>query len=116
MGLGGSWALNAALLFPDSIDASIIYYGQVSDDPDRLSAINTPILGFFGEEDRAVPVSEVRAFEAALVDLGKAAEIVVYPGARHGFASPEGHGYDAGVTDRAWERTLGFLAETLYSD
>lgn len=115
-GLGGSWALNAAMLFPESVDASIIYYGQVSDDPDRLDAVDAPVLGFFGEDDRGVPVDGVRAFESVLTSLGKTQEIVVYPGVRHGFANPEGRGYDAGVAERAWERTLGFLAETLYSD
>lgn len=115
-GLGGSWALNSAMLFPDSVDASIIYYGQVSDDPDRLSAVNVPVLGFFGENDSGIPVAGVRAFESVLADLGKAQEIVVYPGARHGFANPAGRGYDARLAERAWQRTLGFLAETLYSD
>ena len=62
-GLGGSWALNAAMLFPDSVDASVIYYGQVSDDPDRLAAVAAPVLGFFGEADSGVPVNDVRAFE-----------------------------------------------------
>ena len=115
-GLGGGWALNAAMLFPDSIDASIIYYGQVSDDPDRLSVVNAPVLGFFGEADRGVPVDGVRAFESVLDSLGKSQEIIVYPGGRHGFANPEANGYDERLAERAWERTLGFLAETLYSD
>ena len=115
-GLGGARALSAAMLFPDTIDASIIYYGPVSVDPDKLADVNVPVLGFFGEADPVVPVAGVRAFESVLGDLGKPSEIVVYPEGRHGFANPEASGYDEGLAERAWERTLGFLAETLYSD
>ena len=52
---GGGWALNTAMLFPDDLDAAVIYYGQVTDSEARLTPVNTPILGLFGENDRGAP-------------------------------------------------------------
>ncbi len=115
-GLGGGWALNAAMLFPGDIDATIIYYGEVSGDVDKLAQIDAPILGFFGENDSGVIARDVKQFETELELLGKDREITIYPGAGHGFANPQGRNYNPALADRTWERSLGFLAETLYSD
>ncbi|NQV86114.1 MAG: dienelactone hydrolase family protein, partial [Woeseiaceae bacterium] len=48
---GGGWSLNTAQLFPEGLDASVIYYGQVTDDEELLRPIGAPILGLFGAED-----------------------------------------------------------------
>ncbi|MDH3612575.1 MAG: dienelactone hydrolase family protein [Gammaproteobacteria bacterium] len=106
---GGGWSLNTAMLFPDELDATVIYYGQVTDDEDRLRDINAPILGLFGAEDRGITVESVRNFEAALERLRKNYEIHVYPGADHAFANPSGNAYNAEVAEDAWMRTLEFL-------
>ncbi len=106
---GGGWSLNAAMLFPEELDATVIYYGQVTDDVDKLLPISTPILGLFGDEDRGIPVDSVRQFEAALRRLGKNHEIHIYPGAKHAFANPSGRAYDAEAAEDAWQKTLAFL-------
>jgi carboxymethylenebutenolidase len=110
---GGAWALNTALLFPEELDAAVIYYGQVPADEDRLAPLNVPILGLFGENDRGVPVQSVRSFEKALDKLGKNYEIEVYPGVGHAFANPSGTGYNARVAGKAWDRTVEFLRKHL---
>ena len=106
---GGGWALNTALLFPDELDAAVIYYGQVTDDEARLEPMNVPILGLFGEDDRGIPVESVRAFEQALENLGKNHEIEIYANAKHAFANPSGNNYNPAVAERAWDRTVEFL-------
>ena len=106
---GGGWSLNTALLFPDELDAAVIYYGQVTDNEERLAPLNVPILGLFGAEDRGIPVETVRGFEAAMENLGKDYEIEVYPGAEHAFANPSGNNYNPAVAERAWEKTTEFL-------
>lgn len=106
---GGGWSLNTALLFPDELDASVIYYGQVTDNEERLATLNVPILGLFGEDDRGISVESVRNFEAALENLGKDYEIEVYSGAEHAFANPSGNNYNAAVAERAWDRAIEFL-------
>ncbi len=112
---GGGWSLNTAMLFPDELDASVIYYGQVTDDEERLRAINVPILGLFGADDTGISVESVQQFEAALERLRKNYEIQIYPGAGHAFANPTGRNYNADVAEDAWKRTLEFFGHNLGS-
>ncbi len=113
---GGGWSLNTAQLFPDELDAAVIYYGQVTDDEDKLRPINSPILGLFAAEDRGIKVSAVEAFRDALKRLRKTHEIHVYPGVGHAFANPTGNNYNRAAADDAWQRTLVFLDRYLSSD
>jgi carboxymethylenebutenolidase len=110
---GGAWALNAALMFPDDLDAAVIYYGQVPADEERLAPLNVPILGLFAENDRGIPVASVRSFEQALENLGKDYEIEIYPNVGHAFANPSGANYDAEAASLAWKRTVEFLRTKL---
>jgi len=112
---GGGWSLNAAMLFPNDLDAAVIYYGQVTDDEERLRAINVPILGLFGADDTGISVESVQLFEAALERLRKNYEIQIYPGAGHAFANPTGQNYNAEVAEDAWKRTLEFFGHNLGS-
>ena len=97
------------MLFPEDLDATVIYYGQVTDDEEKLRAINSPILGLFGAEDKGITVESVQLFEAALERLRKNYEIHIYPGADHAFANPSGTAYNAEAADDAWQKTLEFL-------
>jgi carboxymethylenebutenolidase len=106
---GGGWSLNTALLFPDELDATVIYYGQVTDNDERLLPLNVPILGLFGAEDRGIPVASVQGFEQALERLRKDYEIEIYANAEHAFANPSGNSYNAEVAEKAWARTIEFL-------
>jgi len=106
---GGGWSLNTAILFPDDLDAAVIYYGQVTNDQDRLEPIDVPILGLFGANDRGIPVKNVREFEEALEILGKNYQIEIYPNARHAFANPTSPNFNPAVAERAWTRTVEFL-------
>jgi carboxymethylenebutenolidase len=110
---GGAWAFNTALLFPDELDAAVIYYGQVPADEDRLAPLNVPILGLFAENDRGIPVESVRSFERVLEKLGKDYEIEIYPGVGHAFANPSGTSYNGDVAREAWDRTVRFLRKHL---
>lgn len=113
---GGSWSLNTAKLFPDELDATVIYYGQVTDDDDILRPINTPILGLFAAEDTGIEVASVEAFRAALLRLRKNYEVHIYPAVGHAFANPTGSNYDAETAEDAWRRTLEFLNHHLAID
>ena len=111
--LGGGWSLSAAQLLPDELDASVIYYGQVTADEDKLRPVTTPILGLFAAEDTGITVESVEAFRAALERLRKEHEIHIYPGVGHAFANPTGRNYNAEAAEDAWARTLEFLAHHL---
>ena len=113
---GGGWSLNAALLFPNELDAAVIYYGQVTDSEARLAPLEVPILGLFGSEDRGIKLDSVRRFEDTLERLGKEYDIQVYEGAGHAFANPSGNNFNAEYAEDAWSRTLDFLRGHLAAD
>jgi len=113
---GGGWSLKTAELFPGELDATVIYYGQVTDDEERLRPIGAPILGLFGADDTGIKVGSVEAFRASLERLRKDHEIHIYPGVGHAFANPTGRNYSAEAATDAWVRTLEFLGRHLASD
>jgi len=113
---GGGWSLSTAQLFPDDLDASVIYYGQVTADEDKLRTINAPILGVFGADDTGIKVESVEAFRAALERLNKEHEIHIYPGVGHAFANPTGTNYNAEAATDAWNKTAEFLGRHLSDD
>lgn len=115
-GVGGGYALNAALVFPGRIDAAVIFYGQVPADTDRLATLEAPVLGLFGADDRTVTAESAQAFAAATNRLGKPAEIEIYPEAGHGFADPRRRHYAPDVAATAWQRMLDFLDGALTVD
>jgi carboxymethylenebutenolidase len=106
---GGGWALNTAQLFPEELDAAVIYYGQVTADEDLLRPIAAPILGLFAADDAGIKVASVEAFRDALERLRKNYTVHIYPGVGHAFANPSGRNYDAATADDAWRRTLEFF-------
>lgn len=112
---GGGMALNAALADPKTLDATVIYYGRVSDvEQSELETLQMPIMGHFGTEDSSIPVESVREFEQMLNELDKEAQIYLYEGAGHAFSNPSGQNYDPEAAAQAWQRTTEFLRTHLY--
>ncbi|MFC1657016.1 dienelactone hydrolase family protein [Candidatus Moduliflexota bacterium] len=110
---GGSWSLQTALLFPDSLDAAVIYYGKLLTAPEALRTLSMPILGIFGSRDKGIPLERVEKFRDTLKSLGKEADIVIYDGAEHAFANPSGTRYKEDAAADAWKRTGDFLSRHL---
>ncbi|HEX3127052.1 MAG TPA: dienelactone hydrolase family protein, partial [Thermoanaerobaculia bacterium] len=110
---GGGWSLQTALLMPNKIDATVIYYGHLEMDKAKLGLLKMPILGFFGGKDQSIPVASVKEFEKTLKDLGKWVEIHIYDDANHAFANPSGGNYNEAAAKDAWQRTVAFLAKNL---
>ena len=113
--LGGGLSLQTALMLPDTLDAMVMYYGQVVTDRDQLRALRMPLLGLFGELDNSIPLREVQDFRAALNSLALDSEILIYSGADHAFANPSGGNFHAQSAAEAWETTLAFLDRNLKS-
>jgi len=111
--LGAGWSLQTALEYPGALDAAVMYYGQVVTARERLRPLNVPVLGFFGAEDRSIPVREIQEFRATMADLGKNAEVLIVSRVGHGFAIPSGAGYNEKAANEAWEQTLAFLERNL---
>jgi len=111
--MGGGFSFQVALEEPQ-LAADVINYGEVSADPDQLKKINAPILGLFGAQDRGITPDDVKQFEQQMKQLGKKADITIYPDTGHGFQNPvNGAGYNAADTADAWKKITNFFASTL---
>lgn len=98
----------------EKLDATVVYYGGgMATTTERLAPISWPVLGIFGDQDQAIPVETVKAFETSLNSLGISNEIHIYPGVGHAFANPSGANYAPEATMDAWGKTLKFLSENL---
>ena len=111
---GGGWSLNLAIAEPE-LDAAIVYYGRLVTDAETLGAIEAPILGVFGEQDRGIPPSAVEAFESAMGEAGKDVTVRMYD-AEHAFANPSSARYDAEHAAAAWQESRAFLAEHMMGE
>ena len=109
--LGGKWSLRGALMLPNQIDATVIYYGSLIDDKERLATLEMPIIGFVGTKDRLH--KQFIQFEQDLEALNKDASIHIYEGARHAYANASGIAYEPVAAEDSWKKTVNFLAAHL---
>lgn len=109
---GGGQSLQLALS-GEPLDATVIYYGRLTADRDKLKNIRWPVLGIFGDQDQSITVQSVRDFEKALEEVGAVKEVYIYPGVGHAFANPTGMNYAPEETKDAWAKTTAFLARNL---
>jgi len=110
---GGGKALAYALARPEVPAGTGVFYGSLSDDAAALARLRGPVLGVFGEVDDLIPMSEVRAFEAALQQSGTPHRIDIYPGVGHAFVtSPEGIAQDP-IQAQAWSALSEWLRAVL---
>ncbi|WP_454626782.1 dienelactone hydrolase family protein [Bradyrhizobium cenepequi] len=78
--------------------------------------MKAPVIGFYGEADTGIPVSQVEALKAALAENKKTAEFKIYPGAPHGFHADYRASYrkeaaeDAWAQMQAWFKKYGVLS------
>ncbi len=105
--MGGALAQYTATKENGDVGAAVSFYGgfkKVQSDWNNLTA---PILLIYGEKDQGVPASQGRELGQTLKDLGKSAEVVVYPNANHAFFNDtRKEVYNADAAKDAWRRTL----------
>jgi carboxymethylenebutenolidase len=71
--------------------------------------IEVPVLCLFGDKDASIPIAEVEAIRRRLAMQPRAHEVVLYPGAEHGFFCDERASYNAQAAQDAWRRTVQWL-------
>jgi carboxymethylenebutenolidase len=76
---------------------------------DRVQFLRAPVIAFFGEADRLVPLKDVDAYRSALTAHKKDFEVHTYPGADHGWTNAKGAAYRQGAAEDCWRRSLEFL-------
>lgn len=110
--MGGRVSYLAACALPEKIRACVPFYGGGLP-VERTPALRAPVLAFFGAEDGFIPLDRVEALQVAARTHGKRVEVVVYPGAGHGFFCDERASFHAPSAQDAWARTTAFLATHL---
>lgn len=105
--LGGSVAYAAATKL-SGLSAAIGYYGgavvRFADDKPKV-----PTQLHFGEKDAGIPLTDVETIRSKRPEV----EVLVYPGAQHGFSCDERASFDKPSSDLANERSLAFFAKHL---
>lgn len=119
---GGSTVYQVAATNPD-IKAAVAWYGAPArpfpDTPspvtgfDLVKDIKAPFLGLFGEKDTGPSPDDARKFADMLKQTNHDVEIVIYPGAGHGFFADYRPSYNAAAAADAWKRCTAFFARTL---
>lgn len=76
---------------------------------ERVKYLQSPVIAFFGEADRLVPLKDVDAYRNALTTHKKDFEVHTYPAADHGWTNAKGPAYRRQAAEDCWSRSLEFL-------
>ncbi len=78
---------------------------------DMAAQLQAPVLGFYAENDRGIPLASVETMRAALAANGNptGSEIIVYPGVQHGFHADYRESYNAEAAGDGWARLLAWF-------
>ena len=79
----------------------------------RSAKIQGRIVCLFGEKDALIPPDQVDAIRAALAKAGTDHEVVVYPGADHGFFCDQRATYQKAAAEDAWKRVKALFKQRL---
>ncbi len=96
------------------LKAGVAWYGRIATSPsdelhprqpiDLVNDLRAPVLGLYGGADDGIPQADVERMRTALAAAGKPSEIVVYPGAPHGFHADYRATYRADAAQDGWSR------------
>ena len=78
---------------------------------DLAARIRMPLLGLYAGDDPGIPLDQVEMLKAALAKSGQKWDVVVYPGAKHGFLADYRPAYSAEASAAAWPRCLAWFKE-----
>jgi carboxymethylenebutenolidase len=111
--MGGALSLYTATKNPQ-VGASVVFYGGHPNVHPDLPNLYAPVLGLYAERDGFVTPDSVRELERKLNELGKSAEIHIYPAVDHGFFNDTRPTvYNEEAAKDAWQRVLEFFAHHL---
>ena len=78
---------------------------------DVAARIRMPLLGLYAGDDPGIPPDQVELLKAALARSGQKWEMIVYPGAKHGFLADYRASYSAEASAAAWPRCLAWFKD-----
>ena len=73
---------------------------------EEANGITGSMVVFYGDKDGFIPPEECALVKDRLAQLGKDAEVIIYPGADHGFFCEERPSYHEAAAQDSWKRLL----------
>jgi carboxymethylenebutenolidase len=111
--MGGALSLYAATK-NEQVGACVVFYGGHPNVKPDLPSLQAPVLGLYAGRDGFVTPESVHELEQRLKELGKSAEIHIYPEVDHGFFNDQRPTvYNEAAAKDAWARVIGFFREHL---
>lgn len=99
------------------LDAGVAWYGRLAPTAqqprnplqpkhpiDVAATLKVPVLGLYGEKDRGIPLDTVEQMRAELKKSKSKSQIIVYPGAPHGFHADYRESYVKSDAEDGWRR------------
>jgi carboxymethylenebutenolidase len=102
-----------------TLRAAVAWYGRLAGEGNALqpkhpidfaAALKVPVLGLYGGDDPGIPLADVERMRAALATGTSGSEIIVYPGAPHGFHADYRPSYREDAARDGWSRALAWFA------
>jgi carboxymethylenebutenolidase len=102
------------------VKAAVAWYGPLDGSPDprrpktvldAVPSLKVPVLGLYGGADQSIPAADVQKLQAELKSTGTGSEIIVYPGAPHGFNADYRPSYRPDAAKDGWRRLLAWFRQ-----
>jgi carboxymethylenebutenolidase len=111
--MGGALSLFEATK-NSQVGACVIFYGGHPNVKPDLPNLQAPVLGLYAARDGFVTPDSVHELERKLKELGKPAEMHIYPGVDHGFFNDQRPTvYNESAAKDAWKRVIEFFSTHL---
>jgi carboxymethylenebutenolidase len=119
--MGGTLAMLAAGREPLP-DVTVVFYGFPASQTTELAPlapmneveqVRSPMLGFWGDEDKGVGMDNVKHYEEALDRTGAFHDFTIFPNVGHGFLTfkPDAPAFEA--SQEAFQKAVAFLRDKL---
>ncbi|HXQ29269.1 MAG TPA: dienelactone hydrolase family protein [Gemmatimonadales bacterium] len=120
--LGGTVALEAARAGAPLAGVASFHGMLGTKTPAQPGQVKAQLLVLTGEADPFIPADQVEAFKKEMHAAGVHFDVIVYPGAKHGFTNPDAAtygmpalAYDPDVARQSWATMLDFLKKVFAS-
>lgn len=111
--MGGALSLYAATK-NQQVGACVVFYGGHPNVKPDLPSLQAPVLGLYAGRDGFVTPALAQELEQRLKQLGKSAEIHIYPDVDHGFFNDQRPAvYNEAAAKDAWARVIAFFRKHL---
>ncbi|MFA5627586.1 MAG: dienelactone hydrolase family protein [Thiohalomonadaceae bacterium] len=105
--LGGRQALLTALLDPETVNSTVLFYCRLQNDVEALRTLGGPVLAIYAEQETTWP-EKMEKFNKAMAAAGKEVESHTFD-AKHGFVNPGSERYNEAFTEKSWQLVKDFL-------